>query len=102
MWAKANRWMNGLLLKISGGDNDWYPLVREVAHFLGGCLVGAGGYGLSKLLGVWGWIGTGAALFGVLLWMEVGDQKTGQSRLKTLVDLLAWSLGFFLVFGFTS
>lgn len=100
VWNEVCHWFSTILLKISGGESAWYPLVREIAHFLGGAIIAGITFAITLAWkGPWMWMISGGLMLAILLWAEKDDMKNGQNRLKTLADLLAWCLGFILVFA---
>jgi len=94
-WHASCGAVSGVLLRVSGGVNRWYPAVRECAHFLGGAAVGALAL-LPSLAwpGPWVWAAAGLAMYAALGVAEYWDEAGGQARAKTVCDLLYWGWGF--------
>lgn len=78
---------------VSRGARDYFWR-RQGLHFLLGALIGGGTLLLkSILLPIFVFIG----LFGVITTKEILEYKSGQGRFKTIVDMLAWYIGFWAV-----
>lgn len=77
-----------------------YFMIREIFHFMGGCIIGAIGSLIEHFIPS-GWVH--GSFFGLLMFvmgkLESDDERSGQSRFKTFVDLVMWAAGYSLSFA---
>lgn len=77
---------------------------RQLCHAVGGGFLGGLAWLAGHLLGpgarpfCFSIIGGTLAVF--LYWLEIEDRAKGQSKVKTIVDLLAWTLPFLSIMAF--
>lgn len=76
-----------------------YFWVRQIAHFLGGVLIGVVAWQTERWLGLWPWVVCGSLLAGVILYKEIKEREQGQDFVKSAIDLIAWFFGFWLMFS---
>jgi len=79
------------LLKDRGLTYTQYFILRELLHFSGGFLIALLPVLLHSIIAV-GIIGV--ILAAIIIYKEVKEDMVSQPRYKTIVDCLAWIIGF--------
>jgi hypothetical protein len=74
-------------------DKSWF-WVREVWHFFGGVCIGMVG---NLVRPYWVTFSLFGGMLFILLIKEINEDRNTQKRFKTVIDLLAWTLGFWAV-----
>jgi len=75
----------------SGTAGNEYLFCRELTHFIGGVIIGLIPALTSSVLFsiLAGWL-----IFIIIVLKEISEDNKSQSRFKTIIDVLSWTIGF--------